>query len=68
MIGDISLIDNTKSAWFVYLLECLNSKIYTGISTNVETRFDKHQCHLTTNPLLPLPKRQKSSSTIPMRR
>ena len=28
--------------WFVYLLECLNGKIYTGITTNVETRFNKH--------------------------
>lgn len=28
--------------WFVYLLECVNGKIYTGISTNVEARFNKH--------------------------
>ncbi|WP_300489751.1 GIY-YIG nuclease family protein [Methylobacter sp.] len=28
--------------WFVYLLECLNGKIYTGIITNIEVRFNKH--------------------------
>lgn len=28
--------------WFVYLLECENGKIYTGISTDVEKRFQKH--------------------------
>ncbi len=32
----------TSSVWFVYLLECLNGKIYTGITTNVEARFNKH--------------------------
>ncbi|MSR16326.1 MAG: GIY-YIG nuclease family protein [Methylococcaceae bacterium] len=29
--------------WFVYLLECVNGKIYTGITTNVTKRFQKHQ-------------------------
>lgn len=28
--------------WFVYLLECENDKIYTGITTDVEKRFQKH--------------------------
>jgi putative endonuclease len=28
--------------WFVYLLECVNGKIYTGITTDVESRFNKH--------------------------
>jgi len=28
--------------WFVYLQECLNGKIYTGIITNIEVRFKKH--------------------------
>jgi putative endonuclease len=32
----------TTSVWFVHLLECLNGKIYTGITTNVEARFNKH--------------------------
>lgn len=32
----------TTSIWFVYLLECLNGKIYTGITTDVEARFNKH--------------------------
>jgi len=32
----------TTNDWFVYLLECLNGKIYTGITTHVEARFNKH--------------------------
>ena len=32
----------TTRVWFVYLLEYLNSKIYSGITTNVEARFNKH--------------------------
>jgi putative endonuclease len=32
----------TDSAWFLYLLECVNGKIYTGITTDVEARFNKH--------------------------
>ena len=28
--------------WFVYLLECRNGKIYTGITTDVQRRFDEH--------------------------
>lgn len=32
----------TTRVWFVYLLEYLNGKIYTGITTNVEARFNKH--------------------------
>ena len=32
----------TTCVWFIYLLECLNGKIYTGITTNVEARFNKH--------------------------
>ena len=28
--------------WFVYLLECRNGAIYTGITTDVEARFAAH--------------------------
>ena len=28
--------------WFIYLLECRNGKIYTGITTDVQRRFDEH--------------------------
>ena len=30
------------SNWYVYLLECQNGKIYTGITTDVQRRFDEH--------------------------
>jgi len=29
-------------SWFVYLLECEDGSIYTGIATNVEKRFISH--------------------------
>jgi putative endonuclease len=29
-------------AWFLYLLECSDGSIYTGIATDVQARFDKH--------------------------
>lgn len=29
-------------SWFVYLLECRNGSIYTGITTDVEARFAAH--------------------------
>lgn len=33
---------NKNGTWFVYMLECENGKIYTGITTNLEDRFKKH--------------------------
>jgi putative endonuclease len=28
--------------WFLYLLECADGSLYTGITTNVDARFEKH--------------------------
>jgi|ERR1700712_5455466 putative endonuclease len=28
--------------WFLYLIECADGSIYTGIATDVQARFDKH--------------------------
>ena len=28
--------------WFLYLLECADGSLYTGIATDVEARFEKH--------------------------
>lgn len=28
--------------WYLYLLECENGSIYTGIAVNVEERYEKH--------------------------
>ena len=28
--------------WFVYILECKNGKLYTGITTDIEKRFERH--------------------------
>jgi len=29
--------------WHVYILECKNERLYTGITTDVERRFKEHQ-------------------------
>ncbi|MEC5407148.1 GIY-YIG nuclease family protein [Paraburkholderia sp. MPAMCS5] len=29
-------------AWFLYLLECSDGSVYTGIATDVQARFHKH--------------------------
>lgn len=31
-----------SSLWFVYMLECANGSIYTGITNNIPKRFAKH--------------------------
>jgi putative endonuclease len=31
-----------SSLWFVYMLECANGVIYTGITNNIPKRFAKH--------------------------
>jgi putative endonuclease len=28
--------------WFLYLIECSDGSLYTGIATDVEARFEKH--------------------------
>jgi len=28
--------------WYVYIIECSDNSLYTGISTNVERRFSEH--------------------------
>lgn len=34
--------ESKDQVWWVYLLECNNGRIYTGISPNVEERIKKH--------------------------
>lgn len=29
--------------WWVYIIQCRNDSLYTGITTDVERRFDEHQ-------------------------
>jgi len=31
------------SEWFVYIIRCSNNSLYTGITTNIERRFQEHQ-------------------------
>jgi putative endonuclease len=30
--------------WFLYLIECDDGSLYTGIATDVQARFDAHAC------------------------
>ncbi len=32
-----------KSTWFVYMIHCSDDSYYTGISTDVEKRFEQHK-------------------------
>jgi putative endonuclease len=36
------MVTKIDEEWFVYLLECSNGKLYTGITNNLERRFSKH--------------------------
>ena len=29
--------------WWVYIIECKNKSLYTGITTDVQRRFNEHQ-------------------------
>lgn len=31
------------NTWWVYIIQCRNRSLYTGITTDVERRFDEHQ-------------------------
>ncbi len=35
-------IDECSKPWFVYLIECKNGSIYTGIAVDVVSRYQKH--------------------------
>lgn len=32
----------TSTMWYVYILQCKNNRLYTGISTNPQKRFEQH--------------------------
>jgi putative endonuclease len=35
--------ENSKAeTWFVYVLECIGGKLYTGITNDIDRRFDRH--------------------------
>jgi len=36
------MVSKSNGTWFVYMLECANDKIYTGITNNLENRFNAH--------------------------
>ena len=38
----ITIAEPRKTPWFLYLIECLDGSIYTGITTNVAARYTAH--------------------------
>jgi putative endonuclease len=34
-----------ENAWFVYIVRCSDSTLYTGITTDLERRMDEHNSH-----------------------
>jgi len=41
LITEISLLPDTKQ-WFVYMLECADGSLYTGVSNDLAKRVDIH--------------------------
>ncbi|MDR3448911.1 MAG: GIY-YIG nuclease family protein [Alphaproteobacteria bacterium] len=37
------MVKKTGKIWFVYVLECRNKRLYTGITTDLEARLQKHK-------------------------
>lgn len=35
--------ENNQSTWVVYILECSGNKLYTGITNDLESRYEKHK-------------------------
>ncbi|QYK01459.1 GIY-YIG nuclease family protein [Shewanella psychrotolerans] len=33
----------TEKPWFLYIIECCQGQLYTGITTDIERRFKEHQ-------------------------
>jgi|SRR4051794_37655542 putative endonuclease len=38
-----SLSATVSQPWYLYLLECQNGRLYSGITTDLAARFDKHR-------------------------
>lgn len=34
---------DSEPIWHLYLIECIDGSLYTGITTDVERRFEQHQ-------------------------
>ncbi len=32
-----------KAKWFIYMIECSDGRLYTGVTTDLERRFSQHQ-------------------------
>tara|TARA_R110000850_G_scaffold44516_2_gene113092 strand:+ start:883 stop:1206 length:324 start_codon:yes stop_codon:yes gene_type:complete len=35
--------NNAKTGWYLYIIRCANSHLYTGITTDIARRFAEHQ-------------------------
>lgn len=39
---ECNLVSMTNNNWFIYIIRCKNNSLYTGITTDVERRFNEH--------------------------
>jgi putative endonuclease len=37
------MCNNKMNNWFLYLIKCKHGRLYTGITTDVERRFEEHK-------------------------
>ena len=42
-MGSASEKTTVSNSWFLYMVRCKDSSLYTGITTDVERRFKEHQ-------------------------
>lgn len=52
MVAQISSVKHTKMNWFLYILECKDGSLYTGITNNPEKRVWLHNHKLGAKSLL----------------
>jgi len=41
-----------QSSWYVYMMECSDNKIYTGMTKNLDEQVAKHHCGHTVMPVM----------------
>ncbi len=44
------LAENTQSSWWVYILECADGTLYTGVARDLERRVRQHNGELAGGP------------------
>jgi putative endonuclease len=43
LAGSTSSLSHSRMSYFVYILECADKSLYTGVTNDLERRFDQHK-------------------------